>query len=104
MNELNYIREKLDDCELLCQLAEEAAELSKAALKLRRVYDGTNPTPVDPYEAYDNLMEEVADVKLVLFVLKIGDNAVDYSPRMKAKLSRWAGRLKGSEVGRGCTD
>ena len=36
----------LPKTEILAQLAEEAAELAQAALKLRRSLDGTNPTPV----------------------------------------------------------
>jgi hypothetical protein len=39
--------------ELLAGVAEEAAELAQAALKLRRAYDGTNPTPKPINEAID---------------------------------------------------
>lgn len=46
MNET--ITKRIPVCELLAGLAEEAAELTQAALKLRRCYDGTNPTPADP--------------------------------------------------------
>jgi len=46
VTELEKIRKMLTEDELLCQLAEEAAELSQAALKLRRVLTGVNPTPV----------------------------------------------------------
>ena len=53
---------KLPVNELLCGLAEECSELAQAALKLRRAYDQTNPTPVDPDDAYEKLCEEVADV------------------------------------------
>lgn len=92
---IDYIREQLSQEELLCQLAEEAAELSKAALKLRRVYDGTNPTPVKRSEAFDNLKEEIADVWLVLMVLKLDDlNIAEYNHIMHTKLNRWAGRLR----------
>ena len=38
------IFEELGVCELLCGLAEEASELSQAALKLRRAIDNKNPT------------------------------------------------------------
>lgn len=92
---LEYIREKLGTGELLCQLAEEASELAHAALKLRRVYDGTNPTPVTYEEALDNLEEEIADVKLLLIVLDLNNanRKVRYTHIMQAKIRRWAKRL-----------
>ena len=40
------------------QLAEEAAELSQAALKLARVLRGENPTPVTRREVRKHLIEE----------------------------------------------
>ena len=46
MSDIDVIREILPQEELLAQLAEEASELAHAALKLRRVYDGRNYTPV----------------------------------------------------------
>lgn len=42
---ITKIVEHLGMNEILCQLAEEASELAQAALKLRRAYDGKNPTP-----------------------------------------------------------
>ena len=48
----------LPETEVLAQLAEEAAELAQAALKLRRVLDGTNPTPLSESEARAALAEE----------------------------------------------
>lgn len=52
--------------ELLAGLAEEFAEGSQSALKLRRVLDGSNPTPKTLSECSDNLQEEFADVMLYL--------------------------------------
>ena len=43
---MDKIREYLSDAEIVAQLAEEASELTQAALKLRRVLDGMNPTLV----------------------------------------------------------
>lgn len=94
---IEFIQETLSKEELLAQLAEEATELAHAALKLRRVYDGTNPTPVKRSEAFSNLMEEIADVELVLIVLRY-DNSMLLGEKhklMDAKLKRWADRLKG---------
>lgn len=47
---------------MLEQLAEEAAELSQAALKLARVLRGENPTTVTRKEARKHLTEEYTDV------------------------------------------
>lgn len=74
-------------------LAEEASELSKAALKLARIHRNENPTPVTKEKAIDNLNEEIADVLVCVRSLRevspekikeISDN----------KLARWIGRLK----------
>lgn len=54
---------------VLEQLAEECAELGHAALKLARVLRGENHTPVTEEEAFRNLFEEVADVRVCLTVL-----------------------------------
>lgn len=96
---IEQVRELLPQEELLCQLAEEAAELAQAALKLRRVYDGTNPTPKKRAEAYDNLLEEIADVYLVSVVLGIPDGGklTKIMRIASAKAERWAGRLEQRE-------
>lgn len=92
---LEYIREKLGTGELLAQLAEEATELAHAALKLRRVYDGTNPTPTTEEDAMANLHEEIADVKLLLIVLDMetATKKAKHAHIMQAKIRRWAKRL-----------
>ena len=64
MTNLEYIAANLPDEDILCQIAEEAAELAQAALKLRRAITGTNPTPVSVDEALHNLHEEIIDVSL----------------------------------------
>ena len=69
-HELTEIHTLLGCCELLAGMAEEAAELSQAALKLRRTIDKSNPTPVSTGEASHKLNEEFADV--VLCAAEIG--------------------------------
>lgn len=85
----------LGEEELLCQLAEEASELSQAALKLRRAINGRNPTPKTIVECRHDLVEEVADVGLVLKYLGLTDpEAVkERCEIMSSKEYRWENRL-----------
>ena len=91
--ELDRICTLLGCCELLAGLAEEAAELSQAALKLRRALDQRNPTPVSMTDASDKLNEEFADVILCAAALGIDENGVERYVRQKA--ARWTARLEG---------
>lgn len=96
MDRLNEkIKQHIPQDELLAQLAEECAELSQAALKLRRALTGINPTPVTAEEARKNLVEETADVYNVLgLLLGAEDNAEIYSI-IRRKKERWLKRLEG---------
>lgn len=95
---IELIRSKLSQEDLLCQLAEECAELSQAALKLRRVYGGKNPTPVNIAEAYHNILEEIADVTLCLEVLNTTPQALlEVRKTINIKKNRWATRLLEAE-------
>lgn len=87
MNELPDVY--LPETEVLAQLAEEAAELAQAALKLRRVLDGTNPTPLSESEARAALAEERTDVSLCVDLLQIEVDKELY----RKKHDRWRGRL-----------
>lgn len=100
MSYLDIVREKLSDPELLAQLAEEAAELAKAALKMRRVMDGANPTPVTFEQAHNNLLEEICDVETCVAALLYNTpTAVQVRAELRAvKLERWAERLMGMEA------
>lgn len=102
MTDFETIRAALQRSEILCQLSEECAELSQAALKLRRAITGNNPTPVCAEDAEDAMQEEIADVLLCIwlsgeymygkdgFVEEIRDT-------MDRKEKRRAKRLKGME-------
>lgn len=94
---VEFIREKIPDEELLCQLAEEASELAQSALKMHRVIDGRNPTPVRMSEAWASLQEEVADVLLCLRVLGIDVHDSTVYRKQETKLNRWVGRLREEE-------
>lgn len=72
-------------------LAEEAAELSQAALKLIRAIEGD--TPVTETEAMANLIEEAADVLNGLIVTLTRKQWNSVIRVMRAKLARWERRL-----------
>jgi NTP pyrophosphatase (non-canonical NTP hydrolase) len=92
---MNIIKEKMPVPELLAGLAEECSELAQAALKLRRVFDKTNPTPMDEETAKDRFFKEVADVQLYLKMIDIPWNYIKEIAVEKGK--RWTNRLKGTE-------
>lgn len=96
---LELIRKKIPREEQLAQLAEEAAELGHAALKLRRTYGDINPTPVTQDEAFSALLEEIADVMLLIDVLELHQVRYEYELIMQAKLARWVQRLYAAEEG-----
>lgn len=96
------ISELLSQAEVLAQMAEEASELAQAALKLRRVLDGANPTPVNGNEATANLLEELADVQNCFhaFLEWCPEEYHEYitesiNDMEKEKRKRWVERLKG---------
>ena len=97
MSNIEYIRNQVPYGEQLAQLAEEAMELGQAALKLRRVLDGSNPTPTPLGVALASFKEELADVLLCLRVLGYEPPLPEVEPTIKAKLQRWASRLKEKE-------
>lgn len=93
----------LDYEERLCQLAEEGAELSQAALKLRRAMDGRNPTPKTAEECWQALFEEIADVLCCLMALGIEDDretklSRDIYQMALRKMERWERRLRDAPV------
>ena len=114
----NEVRTRISRSELLAQVAEEAVELSLAAmdiappgdgsplakaasrlahsaLKLRRTFTFDNPTPISTEEAMLKVQEEVADVLLCLDVLGIDVTDPNIDLIQEQKLVRWIGRLKG---------
>ena len=80
--------------EILAHLAEEASELAQAALKLRRALGRTgNPTPKSAAEAFDELCEEIADVRLCVELIP-GVDGMKIAQAMCYKLGRWESRLE----------
>lgn len=102
---VDYINTQLDVKDLLLALAEEASEVSQAALKLHRALDGKNPTPVSPSEAKLRLAEEMGDVMLCWNVMAQHGRDKDDIPSWEnnlselqnQKLDRWVKRLKEAE-------
>lgn len=85
------IRNNVSIPDILDQLAEEAVELSHAALKLARIKRGTNPTPVTEEEATKNLIEELSDLGLIThYVLDIDPDEMI----VQKKLVRWKDRIE----------
>ena len=97
-----YVVDRATESEVLAQLAEEAAELAQAALKLRRALGGPNPTRVSVEEAREALIEEAADVDLCMDLLEGGvlkGSALASAVIGDVKLRRWADALAQMEVG-----
>ena len=93
---MDQIKINLPETEILSQLAEEAAELAQAALKLRRAYTGINPTPVTRRAAYNALLEELADVYVCIHAMRLDDcETLSMGQRVaNEKMARWAARLE----------
>lgn len=98
---IEIVKEKLPFEERLCQLAEECNELAKAALKLRRTCDMKNPTPVSSADAFENLVEEMADVLLCFKVLEMETNNERIIEIQERKAKRWVERLNSKVTVRG---
>ena len=76
------------------QLAEEAAELAHAALKLSRILRGESPTPVSEAEAREALVREIADVMVCTDALTDTRMLRDIGTYCTAKKDRWEQRLR----------
>ena len=88
------IKNLIGEAALLEQLAEECAELSKAALKKARIIRGQNPTPVTIEKADADLIEEYTDVIHCAMELQL---KID-GRQMDKKQERWISRIKEMRV------
>ena len=80
--------------DVLEAIAEEATEVAKAALKMIRAHElSQNKTPIKPYEALDNLQEEIADLFITLDVWGLDFNDALDAAAQSWKWKRWAKRL-----------
>ena len=89
-----YVQKTLPMRDKLEQLAEEAAELSQAALKVIRAAGvSDNPTPVLVYEAWRNLAEEFGDVVACYSIVAKSKTELETLDASDPKWKRWAERL-----------
>lgn len=90
------VQNLLDRRTLLEGLAEEAAELSQAALKMIRAKGSNgNPTPISAEEAEAKLLEEIADVRNCINVLGLPTGCGELINEItEAKMKRWVERLE----------
>lgn len=94
--QVNRIRKEYGDEYLYRQLAEECMELGHAALKLIRVQRGETPVPLD--KAKTALIDEAADVRVMLNVLNDmldADERVWLMEQAATKNQRMVARLLG---------
>ena len=80
---------------LLEQLAEECAELGKAALKMARIFRRENPTPVTREDAEIALIEEYTDVIQCAQELGLKPDLVKMKEKKERFFERWEDRGKG---------
>lgn len=81
----------------LIQLAEEAAELAQASIKMIRAMEGD--TPVGEETAWAHVLEEMADVEVCMYVSTNKEDKKKILDTFNDKYHRWGGRLDGrSEV------
>ena len=80
------------------QLAEEAAELAHAALKLSRILRGESPTPVSEAEAREALVREIADVMVCVDAVTDTRMLRDIGTCCTEKKDRWEQRLKRAQA------
>ena len=94
--QVDRIRKEYGDEYLYRQLAEECMELGHAALKLIRAQRGETPVPLD--EAKTAIIDEAADVRVMLNVLNDmldADERVRLMVQAATKNQRMVARLLG---------
>ena len=97
MDDINYIANNISELAALMALAEEASELSKAAMKVARAKGLLdNPAPSSVEQAEAGLIEEYNDLLNCVTILdKVSGLSLkdDFALR-PSKYLRWAERIK----------
>lgn len=93
---MKEIIEKIGIPAILENNAEECMELGHACLKLSRVLRKENPTPVTREDAIAKVMEEAADVTLMVEALYEAGliSSEDVEHWISGKKQRWIKRMK----------
>ena len=96
MDDVDYIANNISELAVLMALAEEASELSKAAMKLARAKGLLdNPTPISVEQAEADLIEEYNDLLNCIDVLcEMSSLAIEDMDLRMRKCRRWAERIK----------
>lgn len=90
---ITFLHDTVHDADLWGRIAEEAAELTQAALKMQRIINGTNPPRKTYDECVHDVLEEHADLELCFKILNWQHDDVLFWPE---KAKRWAGVIDGS--------
>lgn len=88
IEKLSLIRNIIPIAAIYEQLAEEAAELAQASLKMARIHREENYTPTPYLDAADHLIEEYTDVFLCAQTLGLHHS----EKTLEEKLDRWIER------------
>lgn len=83
-----YIRANISEPAMYEQLAEEAAEVTHAALKLARIIRGENPTPKEYPEAFLELIEELTDLKTCMDILNLSTDDMYEASKINRTVKR----------------
>ena len=97
MDNIDYIENNISELAVLIALAEEASELSKAAMKLARAKGLLdNPTPISVAQAENDLIEEYNDLLNCIFILQrvSGLTVSENTVLRDIKYRRWATRIR----------
>ena len=97
MDNIDYIANNISELAVLMALAEEASELSKAAMKLARAKGLLdNPTPISVAQAENDLIEEYNDLlNCIVMLNKVSGLTVSENTVLRdCKYRRWAVRIK----------
>lgn len=84
------IRENVPRKDAYVILAEEAAELAQASVKMYRQDSKTIPTPLPYHDAVSNIIEELTDVLLSAYVAGVMPD----ESLMQDKANRWLSRIE----------
>ena len=97
MDNIDYIANNISELAVLIALAEEASELSKAAMKYARAKGLLdNPTPISVTQAENDLIEEYNDLLNCIDMLNnVSGLTVSENMMLRdSKYRRWAERIK----------